>query len=240
MSALAGDALTGSSVTAARCAGGGHNGCILHWRTFVTHGASLLAVLTLAAAASGHVPPVAGRLVDCIQRSDIVVVAVIEQTADIDTRTLDTTARIERSILGAPGEPTIVFRGNARFVPRQRYVIFLHREGGALVGVQPAGVSFPSAPGDDALYHQVVTAARAALVEQDDRRVDQLRSALIPALQAAPRELRYNAALELGALAHHGVKSAEHRRQLESIAADPRTDPTLRKMIEVINGSSKP
>jgi hypothetical protein len=197
------------------------------------HATVLLALLLIADPASAHIPNVAGKLVDCIQRSDVIVAGVVERMTDLDARTVEATVRVERTLLGELPGTTVTFAGGARFAVAQRYVIFLRREGATLVGVQPSGTYFPSAVSDDDQYAQVVTAVRAALVAPEAERVDRLRSALIPALRAGPRELRYNAALELGALAHHPL-SAEHRAQLESIMTEPGIDPTLRRLIELV------
>lgn len=208
-----------------------------HSKRLIAQCSSLIALLLTAAIASAHVPPVAGKLVDCIRRSDVVVAGVVERVTDVDPRMVEATVRIERTLLGdAPGA-TVIFRGGARFASKQRYVVFLHRDGSTLTGVQPAGTYFPSAPADDTQYEQIIAAVRAALLEKEDLRVDRLRSALIPALRARPKELRYNAALELGALAHHGPLSIAHRREIAAIAAEPGIDPTLRRMIELVGGN---
>jgi opacity protein-like surface antigen len=201
----------------------------------VTVAAAVLILATLCATvAAAHVPPVAGKLVDCIQQSDLIVAGVIERIANVDALTVETTVHVERTFVGIAPDTRVTFRGGARFAAHERYVVFLRRGETAVIGVQAAGTLFPSRAADDAQYRDVITAVRTALTAEGDTRVERLRSALIPALRAQPEPLRYHAALELGALAHHGALSAAHRDALDAIAADPRTDVKLRRLIALL------
>lgn len=204
-------------------------------RSTFARGAGPLVVLValFAEAAVAHVPAIAGRLIDCIQRSDVIVVGTVVHIADVDARIVEAAIDIDRTLLGAVTEAHLTFRGEARFAIKQRYVVFLRRDGAAFVGVQPSGTYFASAPADDALYTQVIGGIRAALAEKEETRVERIRAALIPGLGSAQQALSYNAALELDSLAHHGPLSAEQRAQVEAIMARPGIDPKLRSLVSL-------
>jgi hypothetical protein len=66
-----------------------------------------------------------------------------------------------------------------------------------------------------------------------------VRAVLIAALRAPSTPLRYYAALDLAALAHHGLSDSE-QRSLEGIIADPTADPALRPvLIDVLREASR-
>jgi hypothetical protein len=195
---------------------------------------ALTALLLWGGGATAHVPPLAGKLVDCVARSDLVVAGTVERIVDVKTRMVETTVRIERIISGEVRAERVTFHGSARFAPRERYVVFLRRRGGGFEGVQGAGTLFTSRPEEDAVYERTVVAIAQALRAAPPVHADQLRLALIPALRKSPPPLRYHAALELGALAHHGALSAESRRALEDTAGDAGLDPALKGLVATL------
>ena len=190
-------------------------------------------LVCLAQPAAAHVPELRGRVIDLVSQSDLVVVGKVEYVAAIDTRLNDTTVRVEGHFIGETDETVLTFRAQRRFVPGQRFVFFLRRVGTSLECVQPTGTVFPSRPEDDAAYRETVAAIQRALGASVVDRPAALRAAVIPALSAAAPPLRYHAALELAALAHHGLTESE-RASLERLVADSACDPTIRSIVTSI------
>ena len=192
------------------------------------------ALLLWSQAAAAHIPQLSGKLVDCISHSDVIVAGTVDQVTDVTNRIVETTLKVEHVLAGEVAVPSVTFRGGARFAPHERYVVFLRRASGAFEGVQAAGTLFNSRPQDDGEYQQAIDSVRAALRAPPDAQVDRLRAALIPALRAAPQPLRYHAALELAALAHHGPLNADNRQVLAALVADPGFDPALRPLVTAL------
>jgi hypothetical protein len=190
-----------------------------------------VAILVLAAqAASAHIPQVRGRLIDLVSQSDLIIVGSVENVKPVDAGRNETTARVVGELVGDTDDAAVTFRGRARFAPGQRSVFFLRRAGTSLEVLQPLGAVFASRPQDDAAYRATIVAIQRALPTPADERPAALRAAIIPALSAAAPPLRYQAALELAGLAHHGLTPSE-RHALERLAADPATDAAIRPLL---------
>ena len=197
-------------------------------------GAGWLALATLMAVqpAVAHVPIVRGRLVDLVQRSDVVVIGTADRVQPVGPRLIETTMRVELLLLGSSPGSTVTFQGLTRFAPGARYVVFLHRTGNGFEGTQASGTVFPASRDNDADYRATIEAIRHALVAELAHQTDALRAALIPALSSSAPELRYHAALELSALAQdgHGPSAAE-RRSLQQLLSSPACDPALQPLV---------
>jgi hypothetical protein len=195
---------------------------------------TLVGLVTITAVAvrpaAAHVPQLRGRLIDLVGQSDLVVVGTVEEVSAPDRRSYRATVRVDDTLIGEPAPPTLTARARLRFAIGQRFVFFLRRDGTAFECVQPSGAIFPSRPTDDAGYREAVTAIRRALAVAPADRNAALRAAVIPALSARAAYLRYQAVLELGALAHDGMTASE-RALLERQVADPTTDPTIRSAL---------
>jgi len=182
--------------------------------------------------ATAHIQLLRGKLLDLVQRSDLVVIGTADKVTPVGTRLVDTTVTIARVLNGTTAEKHLRFRGPTRFAPGERYVFFLRRTPEGVVGAQDAGTVFPCATADDALYRTTIQALQRALRSDLATRPDSVRAALIPALTANPPPLRYNAALELSALAHAGhPPNAAERAHIEKLLHDPTTDPTLEPLL---------
>lgn len=193
---------------------------------------SLLVMLS-AQAAVAHVPQLRGRLIDLVSRSDLIVIATVEETKRIDARLNATTVRVEAPLVGETKGARLTFRSQPRFAPGRRFVFFLHRAGTEIECMQASGTVFPARPEDDASYRDTVTAIRQALRTGEAGREAALRAALIPALSATAPPLRYYAVLDLASVAHHGLTESE-RRSLERLVADSSTDPAIRPVIATL------
>ena len=182
-----------------------------------------------------HVQTVRGKLVDLVQRSDLIVIGTAAQVVHIDNTHVDTTVRIAAVLAGATAERRLTFRGPTRFAPQERYVFFLRRTATGFGALQESGTVFPCTPADDAIYRSTIHALRQALRAPEDTRADTVRAALIPALTAAAEPLRYHAAFEIRALTASGhPPTAEERTRLQALAGDPATDPALRPLLDAI------
>jgi hypothetical protein len=190
----------------------------------------LLLAMLPARVAVAHIPQLRGRLIDLVGRSDLIVIATVENTKRIDTRLNETTARVEARLAGDTQDARLTFRSQPRFATGRRVVVFLRRTGSGFECVQASGTVFPARPEDDASYRDAVEAIRQALRADEAGRAARLRAALIPALSASAPPLRYYALLDLASLTHHGLTEAE-RRALEGVLADASTDPAIRPVI---------
>jgi hypothetical protein len=193
----------------------------------------LLAVaLLLPAPSFGHVQTPRGRLVDVIQRSDVILIATIEASSELSPRLCDTTASVARVLRGGPITSTLSFRAPTGLATGQRYVMFLRREGTVFVSLAPSGTVFPVTPADDAAYEGAVNGIGAALTADESARVRALQAALVSALSAPSRELRYYAALDLAALDHGGHRLSDgERERLASLLRQDDTDPALQPLL---------
>ena len=207
--------------------------------------AIILATLMLLAATVAGAQPVADNLakrkpeavIDLATRSDVIVIATVEQSKSLGSAPPNTRVRVERWLAGAATEPTLAFSGGPRVAPGARYVFFLGRDGATLACLQPNGTVFPVHAGDDRAYADAIAAIRAARGADETVRAIALRNAMIAALSAPAPALRFHAVLELAALAHDGFPERE-RRALERILADPTTDPSLRPVLATILAGS--
>jgi len=182
--------------------------------------------------AAAHIQVLRGKLLDLIQRSDLIVIGTADRVTPIGTSLVDTTVTIVRVLAGTATEKHVTFRGPTRFAAGERYVFFLRRAPEGITGAQDAGTVFPCTPADDASYQRTVQALTRALRSDLATRPDAVRAALIPALSAAPAPLRYSAALELSALARDGhPPNTAERRRLEKLLHEPGTDPTLEPLL---------
>src|SRR5262249_25858860 len=197
-----------------------------------TRVAVLVPLLLSAEVAMAHVPMLRGKLIDLVQRSDVVVIGTVDSVRAVGARQVDTMVRVQRQLVGAPSDSTLTFRGATRFAPRARYVFFLRHGAAGFEGIQDSGTVFPATPEDDTFYEHVVESTRHALSTDFAHRVDALCSAMIPALSASVPELRYHAALELSALAgaNRGQCSAE-RETLRRLLAEPTLESEVRVLL---------
>jgi len=192
----------------------------------------LLSVTSASVPASAHIQVLRGKLLDLVQRSDLVVIGTADKVTPIGTSLVDTTVKIATVLAGTSTAKQLTFRGPTRFAPNERYVFFLNQSATGFVGVQDAGSVFPCTPADDAVYRTTIQSLRRALGSELATRPDAVRAALLPALTATPAPLRYNAALELSALAHQGhPPNAVERTRIEKLLHDPATDPTLAPLL---------
>jgi hypothetical protein len=200
--------------------------------------ALLVLVLCLAAPAGAHLPELRGRVIDLATRSDVIVIATVEQSKSIGSAPPKTAVRVERWLAGAATEPTLAFSGGPRVAPGERYVFFLGRDGANLACLQPSGTVFAAHGADDRAYSDAIAAIRAARGSDETVRAVALRHAMIAALSAPAPALRFHAVLELAGLAHDGFPERE-RRALERILDDPTTDPSLRPVLVSILSAAR-
>lgn len=204
------------------------------WMPSAAAGAALAGgLLVIARPCAAHVPELRGRLIDLVGQSEQIVIGTVEQVRAVDARTNETRVRVEQWLVGETKDTRLTFRSRPRFAAGQRFVFFLQGQGADLECVQPSGTVFAAAPPDDAAYRDAVGAIRRAASASESERPALLRAALIPALSADAPALRYQALLELGALAHHGLSAAD-RRALERLIADPTSDAALRPIVITI------
>jgi hypothetical protein len=201
------------------------------WRRLVACAVIALAIVQPTSIAA-HLQPLAGRLVDLVRRSDLVVVGVITRPGGPSP---DATLQIEieKIFLGAVEEKSLEVRCAARLGVGERHVVFLtvHPEG--FLCAQSARSRFPASAVDDADYERTLRALANALRLPEAKRIPALRAALIPALRASAMELRYHAGLELVALNHpdHPL-NPEERQAIAAIRNDTHLDPALRLLLE--------
>ena len=206
--------------------------CISHGvRRFAGSGVALLGLL-FAAPTTAHLKIVQGRLIDLVQRSDVIVIGTITGERPASPQTADVVVHVDRVLAGKLNASTVAARSAADFAPTMRDVLFLRRVGSGWESIAPAGTVFPTQPHDDAAYRQTITAIRRALRHEPATRIQALRAALLPALSASAPPLRYHAALELHALTHAGHPLLPRERHtLERLVADAHTDPALRPLL---------
>jgi hypothetical protein len=197
---------------------------------------STLVLLAYGLAASGpaaaHLQVLRGKLLDLVQRSDLIVIGTAERVIPIGTSLVDTTIATAQVLAGTTIEKHLTFRGPTRFAPGERYVFFLQHTPTGLSGMQDAGTVFPCTPADDAVYRSTVQALSRALRSEVATRADTVRAALLPALAAGSPPLRYHAALELNALARAGhAPNAIEQARIEALRHDPATDPALQPLL---------
>jgi hypothetical protein len=196
--------------------------------------ALLLLACGLAAAppAAAHLQPLRGKLLDLVQRSDLIVIGSADRVVPIGASRVDTTVTVAHVLSGSFTEKQLTFRGPTRFAPGERYVFFLRRTPTEFLGAQDAGTVFPCTPADDAIYRSTIQGLSRALRSELATRPDAVRAALLPALTAEPLPLRYHAALELHALAQTGhPPNAAERARIEQLMRDPATDPALQPLL---------
>ena len=194
-----------------------------------------LLVLLLSQPASAHIPVLRGRLIDLIQRSDVVVLGMAEQVRTLGTRHVDTDFRVDTVLAGTLPERTVTFRGPNGIATGDRYVVFLRRTGSSFESIQPSGTIFPSRPQDDDGYRRAVQSISQALRTDGATQVVLVRATLITTLSASAPPLRYHAALELAALVSDGHRPTEIEQQrLATLLASPSFDPALRPLLTSI------
>lgn len=192
---------------------------------------ALLALACFSARVQAHIPVVHGRLIDLVQRSDLIVIGTAGDVRQGAGKS-DTDVAVDAVITGHAAGATLTVHGPGAFAPGQRYVFFLRHTAAGVENVAPAGSVFPALPGPDAVYRQTILAVVQALRATGEARVHALRAALIPALSASATELRYHAALELAALSHgeHAL-SSEERAALAALQAAQTTDPAIKPLL---------
>jgi hypothetical protein len=189
-------------------------------------------VIAAGAPAAAHLQVLRGKLVDLVQRSDLIVIGTADSVVPIGTSLVDTTVTVGHVLAGTTTEQRLTFRGPTRFAPGERYVFFLHHTPTGFVGEQDSGTVFPCTPADDVIYQSTVQALTRALRTEVTARPDAVRAALLPALTANPAPLRYHAALELRALAQAGhPPNATERLRIEQLLHDPAADPALSPLL---------
>jgi hypothetical protein len=199
-----------------------------------------LAVLVYGRPAAAHLPVLQGKLVDLARRSDLVVVGRVKNVAQINSRVVDTVIEVNGLLVGESA-PEVRFRGRTRFAPGEHYVFFLKSNDDAIEGLQPSGTLFPiGSPQEEEGYRSVVIGIRNSPADES-KPSPALRAALIAALSAPAKELRYHAALELSAIAHHIDKlDPAERANLEALASNPATDPVLLSLLhELLHAGSE-
>lgn len=187
---------------------------------------SLLLVLLIAPGALGHIKPIVGRLVDLVRQSSLVVIGVVTRSPDAGPEAVD--VAIGSILRGWSAESSLRLRCGAALPLGDRQVVFIARDGDGLRCVQPRGSQFPVVPGSEGDYERTVRAIARALQLPEARQTGALREALIPALRAGAVELRYHAALDLGATVHadHELTTSE-REAIAAVRAAPDVDPVL-------------
>jgi hypothetical protein len=172
--------------------------------------------------------------VELVGRSDVVVIGTAGAATSLAPRLVEATVQVDVVLLGAAPGGAVTVRG-PRVAPGARHVFFLRRDGARFENVAPAGTVFPSRPEDDESYRQAVDGVRRALAAPGAEQAAALRSALIPVLSASAAPLRYHAALELAARAHHApALTPDERQALERTVADPTLDPALRPIVSTL------
>lgn len=201
--------------------------------TIAARAGAVLSMLLLASAATAHVPAMKGRLVDLVNQSDLVVVGTVESVNAVsgNKRLWDDAVRVDETFIGEAPTKRIMVRSQTRLTADRRFVLFLRRSGDGYECLQPTGAVFPSRAEDDAGYRETVTAIQRGLRVPANDRAQALTGALIPALSAQSQQLRYQAVLEIAALAHHGLSDPQ-RRSLEQLAAQPDADPAVKALVK--------
>src|ERR1700687_4826488 len=132
--------------------------CISHGvRRFAGSGVALLGLL-FAAPTTAHLKIVQGRLIDLVQRSDVIVIGTISGERPASPQTADVVVHVDRVLAGKLNASTVAARSAADFAPTMRDVLFLRRVGSGWESIAPAGTVFPTQPHDDAAYRQTITA----------------------------------------------------------------------------------
>lgn len=205
----------------------------------------------IAATSDAHLPALRGRLVELVRAADVAVIGRVIEVREVRPRQLDTTLAVERTLLGTAATAslksqstvtpdalvarTVDFRGQTRLLAGERYAVFLRRGANGLESVHASGTVMATPASDDSLMQSTVDGIRTALAAAPEVQAATLRRALIPALSASGRALRYYAALELGSLGQHdGAPGAGERRAIEQVLADPQLDPALRPLLETL------
>ena len=200
----------------------------------------LAAALSLATVLAGtpaiaHLPAIRGKLVELVQRSDLIVIGSADRVIPVGTSLVDTTVTIAEVLAGTADEKHLTFRGPTRFAPGERYVFFLHRTPDGFAAQQDSGTVFPCTAADDAIYRSTVQALSHALQSDVAARPDAIRAALLPALTAMSDPLRYSAALELVSLAQSGhPPTLAERARIEQLLHDKATDPALQPLLNAL------
>jgi hypothetical protein len=193
----------------------------------------VLAALIVASPTAAHIKTLRGHLIDLVRDSDIVIVGVVTLPASLSPSGKALEIDVVDTIDGEISEKALTARTSARLVAGERQVIFLKREKIGFRCVQPSGTRFASTPTDDADYRRVVEAIAAALRLPEAEQIEPLRAALIPALRAKSKPLRYHAALDLTSLTHDGHElTSEERAAIENVRDDPGFDPTLAPILD--------
>jgi len=198
----------------------------------------LASVIFASAPAIAHLKALRGKLVELVQRSNLIVIGTADRVIPIGTSLVDTTITVAHVLVGTAGKH-VTFRGPTRFAPGERYVFFLDHTASGFAGMQDAGTVFPCAPTDDAIYRSTIAGLSKALHSDLATRSDAVRAVLLPALVAQSPPLRYHAAFELSALAQAGhPPNAAERARIEQLQRDPATDPVLQPLLTAILRSS--
>jgi hypothetical protein len=181
-----------------------------------------------------------GKIVDLVQRSDLIVIGRTEPPRPGGGPFQNAAIRVDRVLVGVPPASPFTFHSRARFAPG-RYVFFLHNTPSGIEGMQEAGTIFPATPEDDSAYTRTIQALhRVVHAGPPEREAAALRAALIPALSDGAPELRYHAGMELSALAQDGYPPTDaERRNLSRMLSDPGTDPALRPILSSLLAGKK-
>lgn len=192
-----------------------------------------LATAVVASPAAAHINMLRGHLIDLVRNSDVVIVGVVTVPASLSPSGKDLEIDVVDTIRGEISESSLTAQTQARLVAGERQIIFLKRQATGFHCVQPSGTRFAATPRDDADYRRAVKAIAAALRLPEARQIQALRAALIPALQAKSKPLRYHAALDLAALSHDGHDlTSEERINVGKVRAAPGFDPALAPVID--------
>jgi hypothetical protein len=189
-------------------------------------------LLTASGAAQAHLQILRGRLVDAVQRSDLVVIGRVQRAQASGARTMVVTVQVDATLQGGKADTPLVVHSPSGLAPGQRYVLFLERSVGGWRSVAPSGTLFPARAEDDSGYERAVVSIRAALDVPVDGRLSALRAALIDALSASAPALRYYAALDLVGIGHgkHSLSASERAALAHALDA-PGADPNLRPLL---------
>ena len=195
-------------------------------RRLLARVASLVALA--AAPAIAHLEVAQGRLLDLVQRSDVMVVAKVRrggETVD-DRRLLPVTvlsedgATARRATLDVPARLAVQ--------PGRSYAFFVTRSDDSLKCIHPPGTVL-AAPHRGREYVEFDRAMRPLLPDAHEAAAD----VLLLALRADARELRFHAALALLDAVHGGHPlDASQRGALREILADQRLEDSLRPVLE--------
>jgi hypothetical protein len=194
---------------------------------------SILLACVLAAPAFAHLQRLQGHLVELTQRSALIVIASVQRVRGSGTSRAEVTATVLSTLHGDTVNGTLIFGSPSGLAAGDRCVVFLTRQGAAWENAAPSGALFLVKPDDDTVYRKLIAGLDAALARPAAQRPDALRAALISVLSAANDTLRYDAGLELVALASdgHGPDSKE-REELQRLSAAKDFDPALRPLVE--------